>query len=79
MAFGVDQYLATDRTALEISGRVDIADDIKPPTSQLAANSQFLVFIELLLLNSYSKRKTRYGSHAVLLHQRFLETLLGYR
>ena len=32
-AFGAGQYLATDRTALEISGRVEIASHIKPPTS----------------------------------------------
>ena len=31
-AFGAEQYLATDRTALEISGRVEIASHIKSPT-----------------------------------------------
>ena len=38
-AFGAEQYLATDRTALEISGRVEIASHIKPPTS--SRNGQF--------------------------------------
>ena len=33
MAFGVDQPLTTDRTALDLSGRVEIANHIKPPTS----------------------------------------------
>ena len=33
MALGAGQYLATDRTALEISGRVEIANHIKPPRS----------------------------------------------
>ena len=32
-AFGAEQYFATDRTALEISGRIEIASHIKPPTS----------------------------------------------
>ena len=34
MAFGVDQPLTTDRTALGISGRVGIANNIKPPSSR---------------------------------------------
>ena len=33
MTFGVDQPLTTDRTALDISGRVEIAKHIKPPSS----------------------------------------------
>ena len=33
MAFGAELYLATDRTAVEISGRVEITNHIKPPTS----------------------------------------------
>ena len=40
-AFGAEHYLATDRTALEISGRVEIANHIKPPTS--SRNGQFSV------------------------------------
>ena len=32
MVFGAEQYLATDPTALEIPGCVEIANHIKPPT-----------------------------------------------
>ena len=43
MAFGAEQYLATDQTALEISGRFEIDNHIKPPTS--SANDQLSVFL----------------------------------
>ena len=58
MAFGAEQYLATDRTALEISGRVEIAYHIKPPTG--SRNDQLSVFSSSS--NSYNLTPTLSGT-----------------
>ena len=51
-AFDAEQYLATDRTALEISERVEIANQIQPPTS--SRNGQ----LSFSLSSSYSSNFT---------------------